>query len=192
MNATSDNRRSLSDVVVAAKKAVEAAPQRVAVDSKSLALAAWAAVEAETHGRDFDSGRRGDSGRSTVRASWADGALTLTGENVDPETLTRLAAFVSRAVSHLRASPAATIDSLSLLDDTERDTLLVKWNATSQPRNDTDTVHGVFAARAALTPNAAAIRFRDQTLSSRSFTRARRRLPRACRPPAFIEAAWWR
>jgi natural product biosynthesis luciferase-like monooxygenase protein len=61
---------------------------------------------------------------------------------------------------------AQTCRDLCTLPETERDQLLLGWNAT-QRAYDPITIHAAFAAQVARTPDAVALVFEDQTLSYR-------------------------
>jgi amino acid adenylation domain-containing protein/non-ribosomal peptide synthase protein (TIGR01720 family) len=84
------------------------------------------------------------------------------------------AATIARMEGHLRAllgalvkAPDSRVRDLSILDETERRTVLVDWNATAFAYPDDATIYEIFEAQAASTPDAIALVFEGQTLSYR-------------------------
>jgi len=98
-----------------------------------------------------------------------DGALTVDFEYntdlFDPATVARLAGHFTTLVSALAADPQQPVAMLPLLNVTERQQLLVDWNATAYPFDERAGFHQLFAAQVAQTPTAIAVRYLDQALS---------------------------
>ena len=79
---------------------------------------------------------------------------------------------ISRMMDHYRmvlegfvADPGARIREISMLSDEERRQLTQEWNRTDVAYPHAQTVHGLVAAQAQLTPHSEAVRFEDQSLT---------------------------
>ncbi|MFV1966025.1 MAG: amino acid adenylation domain-containing protein, partial [Pirellulaceae bacterium] len=83
----------------------------------------------------------------------------------DGATVDRLRHHFQTLLEDLVGNPEKRLSRLSLLDETERDRLLVERNATTTeyPRNR--CIHELFADQARQTPHAIAVEFQDQRLS---------------------------
>jgi amino acid adenylation domain-containing protein len=76
-----------------------------------------------------------------------------------------LADGVLRALAALVSPVPVALESIDLLDASERRSMLVDWNATTVPRRDADTVHGLFAEVAQRQPDHPAIESQAGVLS---------------------------
>jgi amino acid adenylation domain-containing protein len=79
---------------------------------------------------------------------------------------------VARMLQHYRAmlagyvaAPALPVSGIELLDAAELRQLAIEWNRTQMPLEEPLTLHGLFEAQAAKTPDAIAVRFEDQSLT---------------------------
>jgi amino acid adenylation domain-containing protein/non-ribosomal peptide synthase protein (TIGR01720 family) len=80
------------------------------------------------------------------------------------EGAARLLRRFARLLEDTLATPAAPVDALTLVDDGERDEVLVRWNATAAETPDVP-VHRTFEAQAARTAGAAALGFAGGTVT---------------------------
>ena len=90
----------------------------------------------------------------------ADGLTATFHYNIDlfdAATIKRLAGHLHTLLQSIIADPAQPIGTLSLLTPAERQQLLVDWNNTDAPYDDTQTVIDRFVAQAAQTPQATAV-----------------------------------
>ncbi|HET7505999.1 MAG TPA: amino acid adenylation domain-containing protein, partial [Kofleriaceae bacterium] len=83
----------------------------------------------------------------------------------DAATIERLAAQLGRLAEQIAADPDRPISDYALLDEADQRHLAAAWNATARPCPDRDWAHLRFAAQAARTPDAEALRFGDRALS---------------------------
>ncbi|MFL5351286.1 amino acid adenylation domain-containing protein, partial [Archangium sp.] len=81
---------------------------------------------------------------------------------------------VARAMEHLRillegavANPEARLSELPLLSEAERRKVLVEWNDTRVDYPRDSSIHALFEAQAARTPDAIAVEFEGQSLTYR-------------------------
>jgi aspartate racemase len=95
----------------------------------------------------------------------------LTGK-VEYATALFEAATIERLIGHFQmllegivARPEARLSELPLLTASERRQLLVEWNSTEAPFPRDQCIHALFEARAAATPEAAAVIYEDSQLS---------------------------
>ncbi len=81
------------------------------------------------------------------------------------ETIQRLAGHLQRLLEGIVTSPECRLSQLPLLNDGERQQVLVEWNepAADYPRDL--CIHQLFETQAARTPEAAAVVFEDQELT---------------------------
>jgi len=82
------------------------------------------------------------------------------------------AAAVKRMAGHFQElltaalrSPQQPIGTLPLLTHAERQHILLQWNATETPYPFEQTVHQLFEAQAARSPQAVAVKYHDQELT---------------------------
>jgi amino acid adenylation domain-containing protein len=106
------------------------------------------------------------------------GHLLYASELFEAATMERLAWRYLRLLAAVAAEPDLPLSRLPLLDEEERRTLLVDWNGavTDYPRDG--TLHGLFVEHARRTPQAEALRFRDERLSYRELDERSNRLAR--------------
>lgn len=83
----------------------------------------------------------------------------------DRTTIERMMRHFRVLLDGLIARPDSRIDELPLLAEDELRQMLVDWNRTAAPYADGVTVHGLFEAQAARTPDAIALEFEQATLS---------------------------
>ncbi|MBK4995751.1 amino acid adenylation domain-containing protein, partial [Pseudomonas sp. S37] len=76
-----------------------------------------------------------------------------------------MANAVAQLVQALEQGPATTLDSLSILGEQAHQQLIGSFNATAQAYPQGHTVHALFEAQAASTPDASAVSQGDQALS---------------------------
>ncbi|MBX3611476.1 MAG: amino acid adenylation domain-containing protein [Hydrogenophaga sp.] len=83
----------------------------------------------------------------------------------DRATIERMMAHYERLLQALMDTPDARIGDLPLLTPAEESQLLVGWNATDVAYPREQTLHGLFEAQVARTPEATALCFGEGTLS---------------------------
>ncbi len=83
----------------------------------------------------------------------------------DAETLQQMVSHYLTLLKGYCERPDAPVKALPLLTEEETRRLAVDWNRTERPLEAPLTVHGLFEAQAARTPNAIAVKFEDQSLS---------------------------
>jgi amino acid adenylation domain-containing protein len=83
----------------------------------------------------------------------------------DRATVRRLLGQLERVLEQMSAAPATPLDELELMDAEERRRVLEEWNRTEAPFPADQCLHQLFEAHAAREPHAAAVVFRDRTLS---------------------------
>ncbi|WEK28411.1 MAG: non-ribosomal peptide synthase/polyketide synthase [Candidatus Pseudomonas phytovorans] len=76
-----------------------------------------------------------------------------------------MANAVAQLVQALEQSPATTLDSLPILDETAHQQLFGSFNATAQAYPQGHTVHALFETQAATTPDVSAVSQGEQALS---------------------------
>jgi natural product biosynthesis luciferase-like monooxygenase protein len=81
------------------------------------------------------------------------------------DTIERLLAQLETALQELAADPERGLAEVSVLSPDERRKLLVEWNETHRDFASGRCIHEVFEEQAALTPDALAVVFRDQSLT---------------------------
>jgi amino acid adenylation domain-containing protein len=79
----------------------------------------------------------------------------------DKPTVARLGRHLQALFAGAAAHPGRRIGELSLLTDGERHQVAVEWNDTASLYPRQETIHGLFAAQAARTPEAPALVFED-------------------------------
>ncbi|MEW5930448.1 MAG: condensation domain-containing protein, partial [Gemmatimonadota bacterium] len=92
------------------------------------------------------------------------GSLAYDADLFDRATAARMAAHFVRVLAALGAAPDARLSALPLLDDAERRQVLEAWNPPARPRPE-ESVHALFAAQAARTPDAPAVSYGGETLT---------------------------
>ncbi|MBW5445448.1 amino acid adenylation domain-containing protein [Cohnella sp. CFH 77786] len=85
------------------------------------------------------------------------------------------------ALDRLLSDPDAPLRELNMLDPSEWDTVVRSFNDTAGPFPRDLTLHGLFAAQAARTPDAVAAVFKDETITYRELDESSNRLARVLR-----------
>jgi amino acid adenylation domain-containing protein len=91
------------------------------------------------------------------------------------ETISRMIEHLHILLAAIVADPGQSIAALPLLAESERRRLLVEWNATSQPV-PAATVHALFEAQVARTPEATALELGERSWSYAELNRRANRL----------------
>lgn len=104
------------------------------------------------------------------------GELEYNTDLFDATTMSRLAVHLNLLLAGAAAAPGAALSALSLLTPEERHQTLIDWNDTGSTIQETATVHGLFAAQAAATPDAVALVFAGAEMSYRELDRRANRL----------------
>jgi amino acid adenylation domain-containing protein/non-ribosomal peptide synthase protein (TIGR01720 family) len=99
----------------------------------------------------------------------------------DVPTVDRMAGHLRNLLEGAAANPAARISRLPLLSPGERFQLLAEWNDTRAPFPADATMHGLFAAQAARTPDAVAVLSAERSLTYRELDGESARLARRLR-----------
>jgi amino acid adenylation domain-containing protein len=111
----------------------------------------------------------------------------------DAATIRRMMGHWETLLAGVAEDPEMTLGELPILTGAERETLLTGWNDTAVPIPAT-TMHGLVAAQAARTPNAAAVSFEGQTLTyaqlEREATQLAHALQRAGAGPEKLAAVF--
>ncbi|MEO7327241.1 MAG: amino acid adenylation domain-containing protein, partial [Minicystis sp.] len=94
----------------------------------------------------------------------------------DASTIERLGRCFRALLEGAVRAPAQTVAELPLLSPEEQQTLLFGWNRTSTPYPDQATLHGLFQARAAQTPEATALRHEGREVRYRDLAEQANRL----------------
>ncbi|WP_163997839.1 non-ribosomal peptide synthase/polyketide synthase, partial [Pyxidicoccus caerfyrddinensis] len=101
------------------------------------------------------------------------GPLEYNADLFDPATAERMAEHFRALVESLVARPEASLDSVSMLADTERKQVLVEWNATATDYPRASTLPEVFSQVVARHGDKVAVEFGDEKLTYRQLdTRA--------------------
>src|SRR5262249_26480075 len=83
------------------------------------------------------------------------------------DTIARMAGHYANVLAAVVEDPTRQLSALPMLDTAERHRLLVDWAQTPAAYPDPATVHGVFEAQAARTPDVTALIFGDERLTYR-------------------------
>ncbi|MEA2488848.1 MAG: hypothetical protein QOH21_640, partial [Acidobacteriota bacterium] len=103
----------------------------------------------------------------TETAEGLRGMLEYSTDLFDRATIERLIGHFTRLLTAIVANPEERISRYGLLGEDERQQVLVEWNRHDIPYPEELTLHGLFEAQAARTPDAVAIIFERQQLSYR-------------------------
>ena len=95
------------------------------------------------------------------------GCLVYAKDLFTPETIARMAGHYTNLLAAVVDDPTRPLSALPMLSAAERHRLLVDWGQAPGAYPDPATVHGVFEAQAALTPDAPALMFGDTRLTYR-------------------------
>ncbi|HVQ38828.1 MAG TPA: amino acid adenylation domain-containing protein, partial [Pyrinomonadaceae bacterium] len=93
------------------------------------------------------------------------GTVAYSTDLFDAATIQRLLSHLENMLSAAVANPERRISELSLLDEAERQQILVEWNDTALTHQRDICVHQLFEAQAEHTPAAAAIFMDDEQVS---------------------------
>ncbi|GHH04426.1 non-ribosomal peptide synthetase/type I polyketide synthase [Comamonas sp. JC664] len=93
------------------------------------------------------------------------GGLEYPADLFDLSTVERLWERFIRLLQGIVEDPSRRVTELPLLSDAERQRLLVTWNDTCEPVAADATLHGLFEAQAARTPDAVAVVAEDSQLT---------------------------
>ncbi len=85
----------------------------------------------------------------------------------EPETTDRMLSHFKRILEWMVSKPAKGINEFELLSETERQQILVEWNATSTDYPHKKCIHQLFEEQAEYSPDAPAIVFADQVITYR-------------------------
>ncbi|MDP2625480.1 MAG: amino acid adenylation domain-containing protein, partial [Candidatus Rokubacteria bacterium] len=85
----------------------------------------------------------------------------------EPPTIERMLGHYEHLLAGIVADPDQRLSELPLLTEPERHRILVDWNATRRPFPSETTLHALFEAQVARTPDAIAVVFEGQTLTYR-------------------------
>lgn len=80
-------------------------------------------------------------------------------------TIEKMATHFKSVLQSIVKNPHESISHFSILNPTERQSMLVDWNATSNDNLPKTTLHALFEQQVARTPNAIAILYENQTLT---------------------------
>jgi amino acid adenylation domain-containing protein len=84
-----------------------------------------------------------------------------------PATMQRMLEHFQNLLTAVVANPDQSLSDLSLLSESERQKLLVEWNNTAAEFSNDATIHELFEAQVARTPDAIAAEFQGQQLTYR-------------------------
>ncbi|GAB2660328.1 non-ribosomal peptide synthetase [Nocardia goodfellowii] len=135
----------------------------------------------------------GETPAGAAPGGW-DGFIEYATDLFDRSTIEATAARLVRILRHIVSDPGTQVGSIDVLGDDERELVLRRWNDTTVSAESRGTVVELFAARAAASPEAAAVVGSDGELSyreldTRSERLARVLLARGVRPDAIVAVA---
>ncbi|MFP2933825.1 amino acid adenylation domain-containing protein, partial [Pyxidicoccus sp. 3LG] len=110
-----------------------------------------------------------------------EGELSYATDLFDAATLQRMGEQLRLLLEGIAANPEQRVSALPLLSDAERTRVLVSFNDTAVPYPSDATVHALFAAQAARTPDAVALDFEGQRLTYRQLEARSNQLARKLR-----------
>lgn len=104
--------------------------------------------------------------------------LSLTGHlsQLPEEQLKAMTGYYERTLAAMALDPHARYEQQSLLSDDERQQLLVDWNNTAAPYPRHSSIHDLFEAQVARTPEAEAVVFDDLRLTYSELNRRANRI----------------
>ncbi len=103
----------------------------------------------------------------TETSDGLEGVLEYSTDLFDHATIERLLAHYTRLLEAIVANPEERVSRYELLSEEERERILVEWNRHDIPCPQDLTLHGLFEAQAARTPEATAIIYEGQQLTYR-------------------------
>ena len=95
-----------------------------------------------------------------------------------PATVQRMLEHFQNLLTTVVANPDQTLSDLSLLSESEREKLLVEWNDTAAEFSNDATIHELFEAQVARTPDASAAEFEGDQLTYRELNARANQLAR--------------
>ncbi|MFK3648785.1 amino acid adenylation domain-containing protein [Lysobacter enzymogenes] len=104
------------------------------------------------------------------------GRLDYASALFDPDTAARFRDAWLRVLQAMLEEPGRSVDELSMIDDAQRQQVLHLWNRTEREYPRDSSVHAVFQAQAARTPQAPALVEGDETLSYAELNRRANRI----------------
>jgi amino acid adenylation domain-containing protein/non-ribosomal peptide synthase protein (TIGR01720 family) len=117
----------------------------------------------------------------TDRHEAIDGFFEYATDLFDAATVARLAAHFTTLLAAAVAAPETPVQALPLLPAAERQQVLAGWNATAHAYPEDALIHEVFAAQAARTPDAVALRFEGGEVTYRDLDQRSNQLAHALR-----------
>ncbi|HJT56496.1 MAG TPA: amino acid adenylation domain-containing protein [Ktedonobacteraceae bacterium] len=99
------------------------------------------------------------------------GVLEYSTDLFEAATIARMATHLQRLLAEIVADPDRQITALSLLDEYEREQVLVTWNATRHPYPQDQCFQQLFEAQVAHTPEALAVTCMGDQLTYRELNR---------------------
>jgi amino acid adenylation domain-containing protein len=112
------------------------------------------------------------------------GALSYNTDLFDTATIERMAGQIQTLLSGIVADPERSIATLPLLTETERHQLLHVWNATQSDYPRASTIHRLFEAQVARTPDAVALVYGETQWTYRELNARANQLARYLRKQA--------
>ena len=104
------------------------------------------------------------------------GRLDYASALFDPDTAARFRDAWLRVLQAMLEEPDRSVDQLTMIDDEQRQRVLQLWNRTEREFPRDSSVHAVFQAQAARTPDAPALVEGDRTLSYAELNRRANRI----------------
>jgi amino acid adenylation domain-containing protein len=104
------------------------------------------------------------------------GGLTYAADLFDPSTARRMMEHLARVLEQAAADADVRLSALRLMDDGERARVVDEWNRTDAEYPADTTIHALFQAQAAQTPDAAALACGDASLTYRELDERANRL----------------
>jgi len=109
------------------------------------------------------------------------GLVEYSDDLFDRETIVRMVGHYLRVLEQVAADPDAPVHTLRILDDAERRQVLEEWGANPSLPGRGETLHGLFEAQAARTPEATALVWGEEELSYADLDRGAEEIARALR-----------
>jgi amino acid adenylation domain-containing protein len=117
------------------------------------------------------------------------GLLEGSGDLFDPPTLERLRRHFGTLLAGMADSPGVRLSELPLLREGERHQITVEWNDTASPYESDRSIHELFTAQAARTPDAEALAFAERRLTYAELDAESNRLARHLREQGAVPGA---
>jgi amino acid adenylation domain-containing protein/non-ribosomal peptide synthase protein (TIGR01720 family) len=109
------------------------------------------------------------------------GSLEYNTDLFDAATIERMLGHFQRLLEGIVANPEQRLSELAVLSSSEQHQLLVEWNATEAAYPRGETIHQLFEAQVAHTPDRVALVVGDEQLSYRALNARANQLARALR-----------